>query len=97
MIPDTGTQLKPRMPAVSVSSVPLKTALPGDVLILINVANFLHSKLAAICKRRSSFFLQKKKIFLHVVVYICLDGKGMAAALSMWRASFSFNAMCIMQ
>lgn len=30
-----------------------------------------------------------QKNFLLVVVYICLDGKGMAAALSMWRASFS--------
>lgn len=80
---------------VCFSNVPLKTALPEDVLILLSVAN-LHSELAAMCKRRSSFF-PRKKIFLHVVVYICLDGKGMAAALSMWRASFSFNAMCIMQ
>lgn len=42
-------------------------------------------------------FLSLKE-FLHVVVvYICLDGNGMAAAVSVWRASFSFNAMCIMQ
>lgn len=56
--------------------------------------NFCISKLAAMCKRRSSFFPQKKSFYM---LSICLDGKGMAAALSMWRARFSFNAMCIMQ
>ena len=64
------------------SSVPLRTALPEDVLILLNVA-ILHLRLAAMCKRHSCFFpwgKKKKKKILHVV-YICLDGKGMAAAL----------------
>lgn len=95
--PDTRTQLKPRMPAVPASQVYHWKRLYLKTYWYYSMLQFLHLKLAAMCKRHSSFFPWKNKTFLHVVVYICLDGKGMAAALSMWRASFSFNAMCIMQ
>lgn len=93
---DPRTQLNPRMPAVSVLKCTTETALPGHVLILFNVS-ILPSKHSAMCKRRSSLFTSNFSPFFQHVVYVCLFGKGMVAAQSMWRASFSFNAMCIMQ